>query len=389
MTRAQRRVGIGVILALVAASFYWQALADAEGLGDANQAKDWPVFRGNSLQTGVARSHLPEQLAIRWKFTTKDSIEGAAAIANGTVYVASYDENLYAIDLATGVEKWKYKAVPFKASPSVHGNAVFVGDADGEFHCVDAATGHKRWTFKTDGEIVSGANFADNKVLFGSGDETLYCLSIEDGKGLWKFKVPGGPVMASPAIVGGHTFVAGCDSALHVIDLKDGKEVRSVQLEGQTGATAGVIGQELYVGTMTNQMLGIDWQKGEVAWRFEPAVNSQAFFASPAVTDALVIAGSRDKRVYGLERKTGKQVWKFATQGKVDSSPVIVDSRIFVGSADGNLYVLDLVKGTELAKFELVSDPKAKGGITASPAVAENCLIIGTNEGVVYCLGAK
>ena len=56
----------------------------------------------------------------------------------------------------TGKEKWKYKAGPIKAPPSVHDGAVYVGDTDGMFHCVDAASGKKRWTFKTEAEITSG-----------------------------------------------------------------------------------------------------------------------------------------------------------------------------------------------------------------------------------------
>jgi hypothetical protein len=41
---------------------------------------DWPVFRGDALQTGVAASSLPDNLEILWKSQTKDSIEGAPAI---------------------------------------------------------------------------------------------------------------------------------------------------------------------------------------------------------------------------------------------------------------------------------------------------------------------
>src|SRR5262249_8296141 len=156
-------------------------------------------------------------LEVRWKFQTKESIEGAAAIVGDTVYVGSLDEHLYALKLADGSFKWKYKGGPFKAPPSVRGDAVYIGDEDGLFHCVDAKTGAERWTFETGSEISAGANFAGDTILVGSGDEHLYCLS-KDGKPIWKFKVPGGPVLASPAVVGDRTFVAGCDSTLHVLD---------------------------------------------------------------------------------------------------------------------------------------------------------------------------
>jgi outer membrane protein assembly factor BamB len=375
-----RRVGIVIGLAFLLIA------ADAANVPVAVKAAPsaWPVFRGNLLETGIAAAALPDDLVIRWMFQIKDSIEGTAAIDNGTVYVGAMDEHLYALDLATGKEKWRYKAAPIKVSPAVRDRAVYVGDLDGIFHCVDAATGKLRWKFDTEAEITSGASFAGDNVLFGSSDESLYCLS-KDGKKLWQFKVPGGPVLATPAVAAGHTFVSGCDSNLHVLDLATGKEQRSVNLDGQTGATPAVLGDYLYVGTMSNQLLAVNWKKGEVAWRFEAPRRQQPFFSSAAVTDNLVIAGSRDKQVYALDRASGKEVWHFATKNKVDGSPVVAGQRVYIGSFDGFLYVLDLAKGTEVKQFRLAK----RGPIIASPAVADGCLVIGTNDGTVYCLGAK
>jgi outer membrane protein assembly factor BamB len=344
---------------------------------------DWPIFRGNPLQTGVATARLPNPLAVRWSFKTKDSIEGTAAIAKGTVYFGSLDENLYALDLATGKEKWHFKAGPIKVATSVRDGLVFVGNMDGIFYCLAADTGQVRWKFNTETEITSSASFARDTVLFGCGDENLYCLGL-DGKERWKFKVAGGPVMASPAVAGDRTFVSGCDSSLHVLDLGTGKDVRDpVQLEGQTGAAAAVMADHLYVGTMTNQVLAINWKKGEVTWRFEPTRHAQPFFASAAVTEPLVITASRDKTVHALDRRDGKEIWQYTTEGKIDSSPVVAGGRVYVGSYDGNLYVLDLARGTLIQKLTLGK------AILASCAVAGDCLVIGTDDGVLYCLGAK
>jgi outer membrane protein assembly factor BamB len=134
---------------------------------------------------------------------------------------------------------------------------------------------------------------------------------------------------------------------------------------------------------MSNQVLAIKWKDADVAWKYEPDKRQQPFFASAAVTETLIITGSRDKRVHALDRQTGKEAWTFTTDGRVDSSPVVVGKRVYVGSLDGNLYVLDLAKGTLVAKHDL------GGPVSASPAVSGDCLVIGTEKGVVYCLGAK
>ncbi len=341
---------------------------------------EWPVFRGNPLQTGVAASPLPDKLLVQWKFETKDSIEGAPAVAGGVAYVASTDENLYAVDLATGKQKWAYKAAPFKASPSVHGGAVYAGDSDGKFHCVDAATGKERWAFETGGEITGGANFHGDLVVFGSYDETLYCLTAA-GKEKWRFKTSG-PFNGSPAVADGRTFVAGCDSNAHVIDVATGKAQSAVDLGGQSGATAAVSGDDLYVGTMGNQVQAVDWKKGALAWTFQPK-RAQPFYSSAAVTADLVVLGGRDKRIYAIDRKTGEERWSFLTRGRVDSSPVVAGNRVYCGSLDGWLYVLDLATGRQLDKFEL------DGPISGSPAVAAGRLLIGTQKGTLYCFGDK
>jgi outer membrane protein assembly factor BamB len=349
---------------------------------------DWPHFRGDARQTGVVAEPLPHPLVERWKYRVGadksgiPSIESTAAIANGVAFVGAFDDHLHAVELATGKDKWKVKVGPVKTPVAVHSGSVFAGNMDGIFYCLDAANGKEKWKVELSGEVTSGANVLGDTILVGCGDETLQCLSKADGKNKWKFAINGGPVMGTPAFADGKTFAAGCDSTLHIINAADGKEITSVNLDGQVGASSAVRDGKLYVGTMSNQVVAVDLGKAEIAWTFEPEKRKLPFFASVAATDKLIIAGSRDKRVYALDRATGKEVWSVPTDGKVDSSPVVAGNRVYVGSQDGRLYVLELDTGKELQRIQL------DGPISASPAVAGGCLVIGTEKGTLYCFGA-
>ena len=118
-------VAAAILIDVSVGAFGLHGPSDAAGLPLlllASQAPgDWPVYRGDPTMTGTVKDNLPAKLEVLWKFKTGDGIEGGAAIANGVVYVGSYDEHLYALNLADGTLKWKQKLGPIKAAPAVQG----------------------------------------------------------------------------------------------------------------------------------------------------------------------------------------------------------------------------------------------------------------------------
>lgn len=347
-------------------------------------AADWPVFRGTAEGTGVVEAKLPDLLDERWKFKTGNAIEGTPIIVDGVVYVGSADKHCYAIHLKTGQQKWKVTlGSAVLASAAYRKDRVYVGTADGKLYCLNAADGSKVWTFEVEGTIKSGVNFHGENVLLGSRDIPLYCVG-PDGKKVWEFPIDGGS-NGTPTVVGDKTFVAGCDSVFHILDAKTGKELASVNIDDQSAATTAVIGDRAYFGTMgKSQVVAIDLKAAKKLWTFEAERRQQPFYSSAAVTDQLVVVGSQDKRLYAIDRELGKEKWSFTTDGQVDGSPAIVGNRIYVGclSNDGNFYVLDL-KGKKVQELNLDS------AVTGSPAVGPDCVLVGTDKGTLYCLGAK
>ena len=53
------------------------------------------------------------------------------------VYISSEDSYLYAVDIKTGQEKWKFKTGDIiLSSPSVSGGVVYFGSSDGNLYAV-------------------------------------------------------------------------------------------------------------------------------------------------------------------------------------------------------------------------------------------------------------
>jgi outer membrane protein assembly factor BamB len=92
-----------------------------------------------------------------------------------------------------------------------------------------------------------------------------------------------------------------------------------------------------------------------------------------------VVVGGRDRRVHGIDRMTGKGKWEFRARARVDSSAVICNGQhAIMGADDGYLYVLDLKDGSEVWSYEIGA------AIKTSPAVTQDWVLIGADDGVLY-----
>ena len=343
---------------------------------------NWAFWRGNATSQGIGDAQLPDELQERWAFKTKDMIAGAPAIAGDVIYVASMDRHLYAINATTGKELWKQKLGMMKGSPLIHEGKIYVGNIDGKVYCRDAKTGEAVWMFDNEsGEIASGLNIHGTNILVAAQGMPVTCLN-EKGDKAWTFDIDGGS-NGTPTVSGDVCFASGCDSHFHAIDAKTGNGLWKLELPGQAAATPCVKDGVAYIGTVTNQVVAIDLKSKEKIWQFEAAKKAQPFYSSAAIAGDVVILGSRDRKVYGLNRKTGKEIWNFITEGAVDSSPVVVGQRVYVGcqSLTGEFYVLDVKSGKQLQEVTLDS------AVTGSVAVGKDYILVGTEKGTLYCLG--
>jgi outer membrane protein assembly factor BamB len=82
--------------------------------------------------------------AKRWSFPGA-FVQSIPAMANGVVYICSEDKNniVYALNAATGAEKWSFSATNggTGSSPAVANGVVYVGSYDGNVYAFGLAGG--------------------------------------------------------------------------------------------------------------------------------------------------------------------------------------------------------------------------------------------------------
>ncbi len=174
---------------------------------------------------------------------TPSSWPGLAADAE-TAYVAS-NQAVYAVDLATGAERWRFpsepnRAIALYAPPLITDDGLIIlGGFDKVVHAIHASDGSPAWTFaQAKDRFVGGASQAGDLILVPSSDHTLYALQRASGALVWSFET-GAPLWAAPLVDGEAVYLPSQDHTLYALDLRTGKPLWSSDLSGARRSQGG------------------------------------------------------------------------------------------------------------------------------------------------------
>ena len=142
------------------------------------------------------------------------------AIADGTLYYGTFNNEVLAVDVDAGALRWRYehpeRHFPFYASAAITSDLVIVAGRDKLVHGLDRETGAARWTFRARARFDSSPAVAGGRVYAGNADGRLYVLDLESGEKLSEFHA-GAAIMGSPAIAGGRIVFGTQDGTLFAL----------------------------------------------------------------------------------------------------------------------------------------------------------------------------
>jgi serine/threonine protein kinase len=306
-----------------------------------------------------------------WTFTCEDEIRGTPIIHQGTLYIGSYDNNLYALNTADGKFQWKYPTDGGIVSrPGVYEGNIYFGSEDKSLHVVGARSGKVAWTYYTEGPIRSSPRIAEGHVFIGSDDHYLHAVNLNTGRAAWKFETAS-PIRSTPFVANELVYVAN-ESGDFCGELK-------WRFQAKRAITSSPVanGQAVYFCSMDSTLYALDGRNGWLLWRFRLGKGS---IVSPATAENIVFTGAADGFIYAVETQSARELWRFRTEHQVSGSPVVYKDSVYCGSADGQLYCLEYRTGRLRWKFA------TKGPITGTPLVYDDIIYIGSTDHQVYAL---
>jgi len=110
-------------------------------------------------------------------------------------------------------------------------------------------------------------------------------------------------------------------------------------------SSASIVDGVVYVGTATGELIAVGLADGKLRWRYK--AGEAIGESSPTVAGGRVFIGDLIGVVHAVNVADGKPLWTFKTQSEIKSSPVVVGDILLMGSYDGNLYGLDAATGKQ------------------------------------------
>lgn len=348
MRRSTVRRLPGVLAATVAVIAYSGAIAAFGGAAEAAQAP-WPMALHDDRHSGTAAVAGPTSGHVRWTRDLGGNITpGPAVGADGSIYVATNQGILYALDPTTGGNLWTF-----------NGGQPIGGEADLSTTPLVLPTGD---------------------VLWPGSANTLFELA-SNGAVLWSHQFSSKPL--SPTASGTRVYVEQMGGILSAFDVGTATPQLAWSLKvGTTSFGSPVVTPDGAVATTAGrQVVAVtdDGSSAKVAWRY--ATSAPIEVSASVGADGTVVVSTNDRHVYAL-KPSGALEWRSDVGTESYSSPSVSGGLAYYGDNSGALHVLRERSGAPVA-----TDHGSKGIWSAQAVDNRGDVYFGTQGRHIYGFG--
>lgn len=264
----------------------------------------------------------------------------------------AFNQFVYAIDLSTGSQTWRFPAEKAEA------NITFFAPP----------------TLTADGHLIVGS------YSQGGKKPMLYSLEAETGQVLNQFEGASNNYISASLVTDQGVYAPNADNNLYALDSNlnlrwSFPTDRAIWASPTTNENCDCI----YIASMDHRLYAIDANTGTLKWKSEDL--GGALVAPPSFdTTGKLYIGTSDKQMIALDAQNGNTIWVYNTPGWIWSGASLAHGILYFGDLEGNLFALDSESGTE--KWSL----KADGAIVSKPLVYNDQIFYSTETANIYAV---
>lgn len=323
-------------------------VANAEGTGPGfDDPNNWPQYHRSSNAWRYSpldqiNKDNVKNLRVAWIHqpgVITHGLQATPIVIDGVMYTIAADNNVFALNAATGKILWRYtakldpivKEVFYQSASrgvTVGRGKVFIGSLDGRFIALDQKTGKELWSTQlTDMKTEYGALFSSppqlaGNILFGGttgGDQPIigkiFAVNADTGERAWTFEIPRDDPKSWPGesrkTGGGSAWLPGTyDAETDTIYIGTSNASPDFNREGREG-------DNLYTATL----LALEPRTGKIKWFRQEVPNDTWDF--DAAYEALIVPDGKGGKslvhlnkngfVYVMDKDDGaiKNVWQY------------------------------------------------------------------------------
>ncbi|HEU4690681.1 MAG TPA: PQQ-dependent dehydrogenase, methanol/ethanol family, partial [Vicinamibacterales bacterium] len=308
------------------------------------EPQNWLTYSGSlssqrhslltEIQPGNARD-----LELKWVFQSRslDRHQVTPLVVNGTMYTIQSPNDVVALNAATGKQIWIYSHIPdqaarnccgrFSRGVAIAGDTVFLASFDARIIAIDARTGKERWKTPPAGDPKQGYAFTHaplivkDKIIAGTaGGEFgvrgfIAAWDLNTGKEVWRFNTVPGPGEPGNETWSGDSWRNG-GAPVWVTGSYDPESNLMYWGTGNPGPDwdgAGRLGDNLY----SCSVIALDPDTGTLKWHYQFSPHNEFDWDSaqiPVLADLewqgkprkVMLWANRNGIFYVLDRTTGE-----------------------------------------------------------------------------------
>ncbi|WP_336022357.1 PQQ-binding-like beta-propeller repeat protein [Halobellus salinisoli] len=367
------------------------AVLNCELPKDGGTGKTNPQFQGSAEHTGHIETTGPTgDVTTYWRRTPSRYEHSQPVVVADQVFV-SFAGDLVRLDRSTGDRHWTTDVGHSGAStPAIYDGTAYVTvwnggeNVDRGLTAVDADSGEIEWRGVTDADVTTSPATTEDGVFVGGGYETTTVAAFDhDETERWRHDLD--EYASTPAVAERMAVYGSGGDSVVAYDAVSGERRWTVDTDGNTTAAPTVADGRVLIGTRAGTLYALDIEDGSEEWTFDLPGPVRR---SVAVADGRVVVSTEEGFV--SVDSTGSHRWTEA--GISDATdPIIAGNTVYFG--DGRtVRALSLDDGAELWSFrtrERTYTDVVLQGIRAAPTVTNGVVVVATQAGDVYALGAE